>query len=317
MSTTRIQATWMGCLALGLWSGSAVLVSQLRLPPFEALLIVSIIALICTSIKLTYQKQWHRLAQPKTVWLGYGLGLGCNNISYYLAFHYASPIEVDLITWLWPAASILILSRIQPVTFNQQTLLSIGLCLIALLLILPLNQSWNHNWIGYAFAFSALLSWCFYVLITQKHPGAPPELAPLSLSLGLPVTFILHQCFEKSVIPTPQQWTILILLGAGSATTAFMLWDHAMKKGHAIQLCHLAYLTPLLSVLWLILTGQEALSWSLGLASILILISNIFYHLTHNHPHITHQAHSKHPFLHKIEKKPKNSIGLKHSLIKN
>jgi drug/metabolite transporter (DMT)-like permease len=293
MSATRIQATWMGCLALGLWSGSAVLVTQLRLPPFETLLIVSIIALIFTSTKLTYQRRWHTLVQPKTVWLGYGLGLACNNISYYLAFHYASPIEVDLITWLWPAASILILSRIQSFKCTRYTLLSIGLCLTALLLILPLKQSWSHAWIGYGFAFSALFSWCFYVFITQKHPDTPPELAPLSLGLSLPVTFILHKYFETFMTPTLQQWGLLIMLGAGSATAAFVLWDHGIKKGHAIQLCHLAYLTPLLSVLWLVLTGQEALSWSLGLASVLILASNILYHLTQNHPQTTHHASSK------------------------
>ena len=277
MTSKTISPTLSGCLALLLWSTSATLVTQLKLPTFEALSLVSSFILVATLIKLSIEKKWtHILKQLKIpgIRLGYG-ALSLNNIAYYLAFYYAPPIEVDLITWLWPASSIVILCYIGQARYHLSRMISIGLCLTSLWFILPIEAHWGHAWLGYGFAFIALFSWCYYTYITQQYPTASPELAPLCIGLSCPITWGLHQCFEQFISPSHLQYAILITLALGSAGVAFLLWDYGIKKGQAIRLCYLAYLTPALSVLWLVLTHQEPFSWSLGIGCLLILAANI------------------------------------------
>ena len=54
-----------------------------------------------------------------------------------------------------------------------------------------------------------------------------------------------------------------------SATVA--VWDKALKLGDARQIGILSYLTPLCSTAFLILTQGRPLTWSIGLAALMIL----------------------------------------------
>ena len=66
-------------------------------------------------------------------------------------------------------------------------------------------------------------------------------------------------------------WGILVLLGVGPMGLAFYLWDAAMKRGDPRVIGALAYLTPLLSTLLLVLGGGRRLTLGSGCAMGLIL----------------------------------------------
>jgi drug/metabolite transporter (DMT)-like permease len=74
-------------------------------------------------------------------------------------------------------------------------------------------------------------------------------------------------------LPRPDlgQWAALLALGLGPMGLAFYAWDAAMKKGDPRVIGSLAYLTPLLSTLNLVLFGGRRLEPRALLALVLIV----------------------------------------------
>lgn len=63
----------------------------------------------------------------------------------------------------------------------------------------------------------------------------------------------------------------LLVLGMGPMGAAFFLWDAALKNGDPRIIGSLAYLTPMLSTLLLIVTGSGAFGRVTGIAMVLIV----------------------------------------------
>ena len=59
---------------------------------------------------------------------------------------------------------------------------------------------------------------------------------------------------------TSRDWLFLVLLGLGPMGVAFYTWDAALKRGDSRVIGALAYLTPLLSTLNLVLFGGKRIS---------------------------------------------------------
>jgi drug/metabolite transporter (DMT)-like permease len=91
------------------------------------------------------------------------------------------------------------------------------------------------------------------------------------LSLGL---FALDVVAFGAPAPaiTAKDGVFLLLLGLGPMGAAFYTWDAALKRGDSRVIGALAYLTPLLSTLNLVLWGGKRLSWvSMGAMGLIIL----------------------------------------------
>jgi drug/metabolite transporter (DMT)-like permease len=54
--------------------------------------------------------------------------------------------------------------------------------------------------------------------------------------------------------------------------SAFFFWDMAMKEGDPRVIGSITYLTPLLSTLWLMIAGGKELTWTSGLAMLLLMV---------------------------------------------
>ena len=63
----------------------------------------------------------------------------------------------------------------------------------------------------------------------------------------------------------------LVVLGLGPMGTAFYLWDIAMKRGDPRVTGVLAYATPLLSTMLLLLVTGQPLTPALALAALLVV----------------------------------------------
>jgi drug/metabolite transporter (DMT)-like permease len=64
---------------------------------------------------------------------------------------------------------------------------------------------------------------------------------------------------------------LLVLLGVGPLGGAFYLWDAALKIGDPRRIGLLAFLTPLLSTVLLVVVSGQALNWQLLVATALIV----------------------------------------------
>ena len=60
-------------------------------------------------------------------------------------------------------------------------------------------------------------------------------------------------------------------MGLGPLGAAFFLWDKALKLGDARHIGILSYLTPLGSTPLLMAVSGRPLTWSIGLAAVMII----------------------------------------------
>ena len=69
-----------------------------------------------------------------------------------------------------------------------------------------------------------------------------------------------------------RDWLFLVLVGLGPMGAAFFFWDAALKRGDPRRIGSLAYLTPLLSTLNLVLFAGQRLT-PLSLAAMLLIVA--------------------------------------------
>jgi drug/metabolite transporter (DMT)-like permease len=85
------------------------------------------------------------------------------------------------------------------------------------------------------------------------------------------LSLLCHVLLEPSVALNGRDWLLMVLMGLGPLGSAFFLWDAALKKGDARKIGILSYITPLASTVLLLLATGRPLTWSIGLATVLIL----------------------------------------------
>ena len=73
------------------------------------------------------------------------------------------------------------------------------------------------------------------------------------------------------VWPVGYEWLAVLALGLGPVGLAFFTWDYGVKHGNIRMLGALSYTAPLLSTVLLITCGLAKVSWSLGIACLLIV----------------------------------------------
>ena len=121
------------------------------------------------------------------------------------------------------------------------------------------------NLTGYLLALCAAFTWSSYSLLTKRVRSFPTGavggfcLASGLLSLGL---YAAGSAASGRPFPalTVRDGLLILLLGLGPMGAAFYLWDAALKRGDSRVIGALAYLTPLLSTLNLVLWGGRRLS---------------------------------------------------------
>lgn len=261
-----------GCIALVLWSFSAIGVSKLSIPAFESLFFAILAGFLSCVLYLSVFKKWQLCTQPLSYWVLVSTTLIVNNICFYLAFNYCSPILIDIVCWSWPLFYLVIHNIIQVKSVSRWHWISCLFGISAIVLTFPKTQV-VHQWIGILLATLSAFAWCSYQYIVTFYKKAPAETTTLCMSISTPLVYYCHLHFEKWVTPNNTDCTILVILGAGSFFAAFALWHHAMQNGPRLSLAQLSFLTPLLSMIWLIWLGHYPVSNKTTAAIICMVVS--------------------------------------------
>ena len=128
---------------------------------------------------------------------------------------------------------------------------------------------------GYLCAAGAAFTWALYSLLTKRLPPFPTDAVAAFCALGSLLAFGLHALgagsFSALAGWPPTDLLFLVLAGLGPMGAAFFFWDAALKRGDPRVIGSLAYLTPLLSTLNLVLLAGQLLS-ALSLAAMLLII---------------------------------------------
>jgi drug/metabolite transporter (DMT)-like permease len=248
-----------------LWSFLAFLGTLLKhLDPF---LITGVALCIGSSISLLRWRQWR---VPLRVFLvGVG-GLFGYHFLYFAAFQRAPAVETNLINYLWPLLIVLLAPSFLPgyrLGFNHLAGAILGLCGTVLILSGGKISLDRANLPGYLLAAGAALTWAVYSLLTRRLPpfqssavggfclaGGLLSIVAWSLSVS-----IKGEGWQMTL--STKDWLLLALVGLGPMGLAFYTWDAALKRGDPRVIASLAYLTPLLSSLVLILFGGQTFTW--------------------------------------------------------
>lgn len=261
--------------AIALWMSLASLGVLLRhIPPFlltgVALLIGSLLALPAV---LADRRQW----QIPAATLALGVyGLFGYHFLLFIALRHAPPVEANLVNYLWPLFMVVLAPLLRAglklhALHVAAALLGFGGAAIA---ILGARQgaasSGGWSW-GFVPALASALIWASYSLLTQRVKAFPTAAIGLFGVVSGGLSLLCHWALEPPAALSGRDWLLLAVMGLGPLGAAFFLWDKALKLGDARHIGILSYLTPLGSTALLMAISGRALTWSIGLAAVMII----------------------------------------------
>ena len=255
--------------AIVMWSTLAALgLSLSHLPPF----LLTGCALVIGALPGVAQwRQW-RVPFP-TLLLGI-FGLFGFHFLLFLALRFAPPVEANLVNYLWPLLIVVLTPVLLPgwrLTWAHGLAAVMGFAGAALAIGVAPAALTPRSTLGFAFAAGSAMVWaCYSLLCRRVAPFSSWAIGGFALASGL-LALACHLLFESPAALHRDDAVKLIALGLGPMGTAFYLWDIAMKRGDPRVTGVLAYATPLLSTLLLLLLTGRPLTAALALAALLIV----------------------------------------------
>lgn len=268
-------ATLSGLVAILMWSSLAVASNFVhRLPRFELLWLSFGVAFLIGTVILTIRGQLHNMVQPFVPWVIGFFGIFLFHLFYFIGIALAPPAKVTLISYLWPMMLVVASAFVERKQFRITYLIGAIMGFGGTLLLMSGDVSIRGNsliWWGYISAFICAVTWTAYSIANRRYTNIPSEMLVGVCGAISIVTFLIHICVEKTVMPTFPEIAVICFLGIGPTGTAFLFWDYASKYANLSLLGSLSYLAPMLSTLWLVLGGVTLASWGL-LAAVFLIV---------------------------------------------
>lgn len=267
-----MQANLYALGAIALWASLASLgVSLTHIPPF----LLTGVALIIGSVPawpfvLRDPSQWR--IPLRTLALGV-YGLFAYHFLLFIALRHAPPVEANLVNYLWPLFIVVLSPVVLPgVALRLPHVLAalLGFGGAAIAIAGGRELSGTLAW-GYLPALAAAFIWATYSLLTKRVEAFPTTAIGLFGLVSGVLSLLCHGALEPAATLLPRDWALLAVLGLGPLGASFFMWDKALKLGDARHIGILSYITPLASTMLLILVSGRAFTWSIALATVMII----------------------------------------------
>lgn len=268
--TSMYKGNIIGAIAIVLWATLALFsVLTTNIPPFQLTAMAFSIAFL---IGLGWWIKEKRgilihLKLPLKVWALGIYGLFGYHFFYFMAIKNAPALEANLINYLWPLLIVLFSAFLpnEKLRWFHVVGVLLGLCGAMLLIGFGKGVEFSGSYFqGYMYAVLCAILWSSYSVMSRYFGSIPTQAIGAFCGATALLSFGAHMVFEENYIPTSVELLATIGLGIGPVGIAFFVWDYGMKKGDIKFLGSLAYATPLLSTLMLIIfnLGQpNSLIW--------------------------------------------------------
>lgn len=261
--------TALALIAIALWGTlAAISVNLKHVPP---LLLVGMTLLIGAATSL------HRFREWKASWKQLALGvygLFAYHLALFIALREAPAVEANLINYLWPLLIVVLTPLFKPgQSLTLRHMVGAGLAFLGAGLLVTggkLDFEWHYA-TGYGLALAAAIIWSTFSLMSSRMGETSTAQVGLFCAVSGALSLAAHFLLEREYSPVAADWPWLIALGIGPMGIAFFAWDAALKRGDTRKIGLLAYLTPLLSTLCLVLTGGGNFSTISAMAMVLII----------------------------------------------
>lgn len=270
--------TLCGVLPLLIWSASPSVICHISyLPVFQLSMLMQAFSFVFTFFYLLSRKQLKKILRELPQSLVMVPFLISTQICYICAFRLAPPDHVDLINYLWPMMTVIGSSFLFSERLSATRAFGILLGFSSIILLGRRElffQAFDAQFVlGYLFAFSAACCWTIYTLIgrAKKNVEANRHIG-FHVGISAAVVFLFHWFFEGEFVPLKaSDWLLVASQGALVYAVGYPLWWYGLEKGKFALLTSLSYLTPLLSVWILVLTGM--VDWTLDLCAACMLVA--------------------------------------------
>ncbi len=271
----RMKADLLALAAIALWGSLAPLgVKLAHIPPFLltglGLLVGSVIALPLAQFRLS------RWQVPLPTLLVGIYGLFGFHFLLFMALRNAPAVEANLINYLWPLGMVVMAPLfLKGVALHARHIVAalIGFAGAAIAILGrggPVAAEGGFH-AGYVIALASAFVWASYSLLTRRLPTFPTAaVGGFAAASGL-LSLLCHALLEPSAALSQQDWLLIAILGLGPLGGAFFLWDAAIKIGDTRRIGLLAFATPILSTVMLLLTTGQPLQWNVAVAAVLVV----------------------------------------------
>jgi drug/metabolite transporter (DMT)-like permease len=259
--------------AIVLWGGLAALALRLaEVPPF----LLAGLALVIGSL-VGGRALLRRPPPPAALALGI-YGLFGFHLFLFLALRHAPAVEANLVNYLWPLLIVVLAPGLVPgvrASARHVAAAAMGFAGAALL-VAGGGELRGGAGIGYAFAAASAFIWATYSLLMRRFAAFPTGYVSWFCLASGALSLACHFAFEAGYRPAGGEWLAIVLLGAGPMGAAFFLWDIAMKRGDPRAIGNLAYLTPLLSTLGLVVFAGASLP-AIAVPAMILIIAGAWW----------------------------------------
>lgn len=215
-------------------------------------------------------------------------------MAFYFSIQAGPSIPANLINYLWPVLTPVLAVYLFQRPDDQITLYELAALLLAFIgaiiavgnLPISLSLSVSGFRVSYVAALVAAISAAVYLNaldIAQDYISSISLTYFLGILFALPFLLISIPLMGLSWQLTTDSIPLILLYGLVGFAGGQLAWGRAITRGNKIVISGLAYLTPILSTLFLFIFVDANLTESMAAGGVLIVISNVLLNDTFRH----------------------------------
>ncbi|HGN1707239.1 TPA: DMT family transporter [Providencia rettgeri] len=208
--------------------------------------------------------------------------LGFLDCLFYLLLYYGYSIEngiaVLVIQYSWPLIIILLSVVLLKDKLANRQIVGIVIGFIAVIITFTkgqLTQLHVENPTALLLVFSG--AFCFALMsVFSRQYSIDPYISTVWLFIFSTLTsFVLLLLFSEIQLPSKAAFWPTLINGILINGISYILWFKAMNTGHSAKIASVVFLSPVLSVLWLVLIFSDPFEVSYIIGVLLVITSGV------------------------------------------